>query len=348
MATRTPFGRGGVRRALALLAAIGLSGCPATRSCGNEPDSARRAASVTNEASQPAAEKLPLDPFERRAALDAAYRLKPDRRILLAVEAVQRFFVAGSPASATAVQEGERWRIRLGPGDVGTLRDRPGFQQALSLVEAFARHLAGEHPATTAAGEASPAPPFDWEPEAIVSLRDAQARWLKAEHSPELVRRACRALASLAFQEVDTLGVGDRLPAQALAMLAITRALGAEATREEALTAAALGYTAAAQAAAMRLPQSDALRLYLEGSSRLESSAAGASLAARYLQLRMLRWADDEEGEERWLRSQLSDEQHRLPVLALPLRSRHGWRSAVARPGRKATPRVTEAALSDL
>ena len=137
-------------------------------------------------------------------------------------------------------------------------------------------------------------------------------------------------------------------PAQALAMLAITRALGAKATREEALTAAALGYTAAAQAAAMRLPQSDELRLFLEGSSRLECSAAGASLAARYLQLRMLRWADDEKGEERWLKSQLSDEQHRLPVLALPLRSRHGWRSAVARPGREATPRVTEAALSDL
>ena len=127
-----------------------------------------------------------------------------------------------------------------------------------------------------------------------------------------------------------------------------SRALGAKATREEALTAAALGYTAAAQAAAMRLPQSDALWLFLEGSSRLECSAAGASLAARYLQLRMLRWADDEKGEERWLKSQLSDEQHRLPVLALPLRSRHGWRSAVARPGRKATPRVTEAALSDL
>ena len=123
MAADTPCGRGGVRRALALLAAIGLSGCPATRSCGNEPDSARRAASVTNEASQPAAEKLPLDPFERRAALDAAYRLKPDRRILLAVEAVQRFFVAGSRGSATAIQEGERWRIRLGPADVGTLRD---------------------------------------------------------------------------------------------------------------------------------------------------------------------------------------------------------------------------------
>ena len=319
------------------------------RSCGNGPDSARRAASVTNEASQPAAEKLPLNPFERRAALDAAHRLKPDRRILLAVEAVQRFFVAGSPASATAVQEGERWRIRLGPADVGTLRDLQDFQQALSLVEAFARQLAGEHPATAraAAAEASPGPRFDWEPEAIVSHRDAQARWIKGEHYPELARRACRSLASLAFQEVDTLGVGDRLPAQALAMLG-SRALGAKATREEALTAAALGYTAAAQAAAMRLPQSDELRLFLEGSSRLECSAAGASLAARYLQLRMLRWADDEKGEERWLKSQLSDEQHRLPVLALPLRSRHGWRSAVARPGRKATPRVTEAALSDL
>ena len=221
MAADTPCGRGGVRRALALLAGIGLCGCPAMRSCGNEPDSARRGASVTNEASQPAAEKLPLNPFERRAALDAAHRLKPDRRILLAVEAVQRFFVAGAPGPATAVQEGGRWRIRLGPADVGTLRDLQDFQQALSLVEAFARQLAGEHPATAraAAAEASPGPPFDWEPEAIVSHRDAQARWLKGEHSPELARRACRALASLAFQEVDTLGVGDRLPAQALSML---------------------------------------------------------------------------------------------------------------------------------
>ena len=112
MAADTPCGRGGVRRALALLAGIGLCDCPAMRSCGNGPDSARRAASVTNEASEPAAAKLPLNPFERRAALDAAYRLKPDRRILLAVEAVQRFFVAGSPGPATAIQEGERWRIR--------------------------------------------------------------------------------------------------------------------------------------------------------------------------------------------------------------------------------------------
>ena len=115
MPADTPCGRGGVRTALALLAAMVLSGCPASRSCGNEPESARRAVSVTKEAPQPAAEKLPLDPFERRAALDAAYRLKPDRRILLAVEAVQRFFVAGAPGSATAVQEGKRWRIRLGP-----------------------------------------------------------------------------------------------------------------------------------------------------------------------------------------------------------------------------------------
>jgi len=273
---------------------------------------------------------LPLDPFQRRAALDAAYRLKPDHRILLAVEAVQRFFVAGAPGTATAVREGEGWRIRLGPADVGTLSDLPDFQQVVVLVDAFAKRLAGEHPIgdTTAATADAPPEPFDWQPDAIAALREAQSRWLKGEHSPELARRACRALASLAFQDLDTLGIGDRLPAQALAMLAVTHALGAEAAREEALTAAALGYTTAAQATAMRLPEGDALRLYLENSSTLEASARGGPIAARYLQLRMLNSADDEEGEERWLKTEMAAEQHRLPVLALRLRSRHGWRSA--------------------
>jgi len=301
------------------------------RSCSKEPAPASRAAALTKAASPAPAETLPLDLFQRRAALDAAYRLKPDHRILLAVEAVQRFFVAGTAGTATAVQEGEGWRIRLGPADVGTLADLPDFQQALLLLDAFAKRLAGEHPIPngTAAADASPGP-FDWEPDAIAALRDAQARWLKGEHSPELARRACRALASLAFQDLDTLGIGDRLPAQALAMLAVTHVLGAEAAREEALMAAALGYTTAAQTAAMRLPEGDALRLYLENSSRLEASARGGPVAARYLQLRMLNSADDEEGEERWLKSEMTAEQQRLPVLALRLRSRHGRRSAAA------------------
>jgi len=36
----------------------------------------------------------------------------------------------------------------------------------------------------------------------------------------------------------------------------------------------------------------------------------------------MLNSADDEEGEERWLKTEMAAEQHRLPVLALRLRSR--------------------------
>lgn len=330
MRTQTPCGRGGDRRAFALLFASSLLACGVLpRACGKEP--APRAVPAPKEAAVVPAETLPLDPFQRRAALDAAYRLQPDRRFLLAAEAVQRFFVAGASGHAIAVREGEGWRIRLGSADVGALTDLPDFQQALSMLDGFAKRVAGEHPVPggTTAPDASPAP-FDWEPDAIAALRGAQAQWLSGQQSPELARRACRALASLAFQDLDTLGVGDRLPAQALAMLAVTHALGVETAREEALTAAALGYTTAARAAAMRLPEGDALRLYLEDSPTLEASARGASMAARYLQLRRLHWADDEEGEARWLESELRGEQRRLPVLALRLRSRHGWRSPVA------------------
>jgi len=98
---------------------------------------------------------LPLDPFQRRAALDEAYRLKPDHRILLAVEAVQRFFLAGAPGTATAVREGEGWRIRLGPTEVGRLSDLPDFQQALLLLDAFAKRLARDASSTPASSFAS-------------------------------------------------------------------------------------------------------------------------------------------------------------------------------------------------
>jgi len=324
--------RGGrPRRPFTLLVASCLFACSAMpQACGREAPSPTVSA-ATKPVPRTAAEELPLDPFQRRAAIEKIYRLKPDRRFLQAVEAVQRFFVGSAPV-ATAVPEGEGWRIRLGPTDLGTLSDLPDFQQARALLDAFAKRLAREHPVgnqTAAAADASPGP-FDWEPDAIALLREAQARWRNGERSPELARQACSALASLAFQTVDTLGVGDRLPAQALAMLAVTHALGAEAVREEALTAAALGYTAAAERAAKRLPERDALRLYLEHSSRLEAVARGGPVAARYLQLRALTRAVDREGEARWLESEMAGEQRRLPVLALRLHSRDGWRTPVA------------------
>jgi hypothetical protein len=317
-------------RGSSLLAASCLFACSVMpRSCGKEPPASP---ATTAPPKAPTAETLPLDPFQRRAALTAAYRLEPDRRVLLAVAAVQRFFVPVAAESATAVQEGELWRIRLGPLDIGTLPDLPDFQQALALLDAFAKRLAAEQPIVgPTPGAGSSVEPLDWEPEAIAALREAQARWLKGDHSSDLVRRACRALASLAFLELDTLGVGDILPAQALAMLAITHALGGESAREESLVAAALGYTTAAQAAAMRLPEGDSLRLYLEHSPRLEASARGGPVTARYLQLRALRWADDEEGETRWLETELAGERNRLPVLALRLQQpQRGWQNPVA------------------
>src|SRR5439155_8574116 len=74
-------------------------------------------------------------------------------------------------------------------------------------------------------------------------------------------------------------------------------------------------------------------------------------------QRRRLRWADDAEGEERVLKSQMSAEQRRLPVLALRLRSRHGWRREVAEEmpvdvllaaaEQAADPRVPVAAIAD-
>jgi len=60
----------------------------------------------------------------------------------------------------------------------------------------------------------------------------AEGRALARARAPGLPRSRLSRLPGL-----DTLGIGDRLPAQALAMLAVTHALGAEAAREEALTA---------------------------------------------------------------------------------------------------------------
>ena len=230
---------------------------------------------------------LAIPVADRRSALRDAYRLRPDRRFMLALGEVRRL-AARTPAppggAAEAGFSAGTWTIRIADTDVGTLPELPDFPDYLALLVGYAK---SSGPARGAASGKSP--------------RDTGSRFLmpgilgdlrSAEASPGGVSfpDAARSFARIAFQMEDRLELAPLVPSRAMALLAIARAHDVHAAvEEEVLLAHALGYTRHAEDLARTLPQGTPLRLF-EASDDAAlwalASKPGASEEARYLALR--------------------------------------------------------------
>ena len=113
------------------------------------------------------------------------------------------------------------------------------------------------------------------------NLMDAGRRidlvWNSGRHDPNLLYEATRMLVFLDLQSMDRLEIGDALPAKALAMLSITRAMTEKKCRdEEALLSFNMGYSNHAVHIAATLPQSDPARAYVNQDGQRLSELAAA------------------------------------------------------------------------
>lgn len=194
------------------------------------------------------------------------YRLRPDRRLLLAIAEVRR--LAGVRDSAVTAQfAAGHWTVRCGSREVGVLSELPDFPEMLDVVTELARAQAW------ARGWADNGGPERLEVaraldrlDAPSALREADRAWTAGSRDAALFRDVAHAYGLLLMETPNWAGGADPIAARALASLAYARALGAEDPRRETcLLAEAMGYSAVARERARQLPAKDPLRLYVTG-----------------------------------------------------------------------------------
>ena len=211
---------------------------------------------------------LAIAPAELPAAVRERYRLRPDRRLLLAVAEVQRLRKGTAPEPVTAEFQNAKWRILSGDAEVGTLSEFPSFEEATDLLARWAART--QVPAVAAQATARDTAALD---RAVLQVDAAGLlAALSSLGSPADVQRdAARTrstvsgLAWLSTLTLDTLDQADPLLAEAWSWLALERGSAARNAASEALIARALGYEAAAAQASAKLAADDPVRLYATG-----------------------------------------------------------------------------------
>ena len=244
------------RAALALLLLLGVSGCRSGPS--DEPE---------------VRDVLEVPADRMREVVTAAFRLKPDRRFLLAAAELEGL-VRGGPTKLAAAEFADgSWQLTVDGKPVGTLPLLPAFRDVDTVLTRWARELlertpleSGRPPDQPALDSIATALDGFFAPSAAAALQRIDIAWNRAR-SPELVPLAARGLVALALQAQDALEIGDTLPAKAFAATVLAGVIAPDsARREKALLAHAMGYTGEAVAYADGLAPADPVRRFVQRS----------------------------------------------------------------------------------
>jgi tetratricopeptide (TPR) repeat protein len=206
-----------------------------------------------------------------RAKLDATYRVAIDKRFLVALDEMQKLFAGDATPQVTAEFSVDHWIVKCGSAELGAAPEFPDFSDFMRLADAWVKVLEAEHGPLLHEDAASPTLPdiekrLDafWLPNPGEAGRLTDEQWQQGVHTPTILAAAAKALVYLSLQQIDTLESADRVPAKALALLALTRSLTAlPCVEEEALLAGLMGYTQHARTAIRSLPDDNAVRLYV-------------------------------------------------------------------------------------
>jgi hypothetical protein len=226
---------------------------------------------------------------ERHKVLYDPYRLKIDSRFLRAVEEVSRLVTGESIEPASAAFRTDAWVVRLGNSEIGTVPEYPDFSDFLPLLTELARLAARTHPIESTATQ-GPSVEIGIQrrldkflvEDSAAALRMLDQRWQAGIHNLEIVEAAGKGLVNLSLQQLDKIEVGDRLPAKALAALAVARSMDPNILRaEEALLAYSMGYSTHARRQAAHLSDNDPIRMFVFHQDQALSRQASTPAATR-------------------------------------------------------------------
>ncbi len=259
-------------------------------------------------------------------AVQTAYRLSPDNRLLLAVGEIYFLYTGQEPAKAVAEYRGSGWRIRYQNQEVGTLPELPDFPDFMKLLSQWSRQLNEQYPLNLKESQNE-----SWKqsvtgqldrillPHVLSALKEIDSQWQQGQRDPALLSLAARGLALMTLQSSDRMEILDPLPAKALAMLAMARSMTRQDMDwEESLLAEVMDYSAHAIRFAKKLSSSDPLRHYVNRNDpRLKSLAESenADRFPRYLWLLRLAKREDLQGWYQWLNTGFGDDSVSLPLL---------------------------------
>ena len=184
-----------------------------------------------------------------------------------------------------------RWTIRYRNKEAGALSDPPDFAESFQFLSAWAGRMIKEKSiqfATQSAGSAELQSEIS-KLHTLNAILEADQQWQEGKREVELLRAAGQAMAMLAAQSLDEVETADLVPARALALLAIQRALEpSSALREECLIAQVMGYSRHAYEQAGQLPEAEPVRAYIrhEDTVLAKAAAEGAEATAWFFQLK--------------------------------------------------------------
>ena len=224
-----------------------------------------------------------------RVGLEARYRLRPDTRFLLAVAEIHRILVGGATDDEPANAEfrAGRWTIRHRNKEAGTLNDPPDFSESLQFLSAWASRTIKENSIqfTPQSAGSTELQTDITKLHTLNAILQADQQWQQGKRELELLRAAGQAMAMLAAQSLDEVETADLVPARALALLAIQKALDpSSARREECLLAQVMGYSRHAYEQAGQLPEEEPVRAYIrhEDTALAKAAAAGSTDATAW------------------------------------------------------------------
>ncbi len=228
--------------------------------------------------------------------LQANYRLKPDNRFVLAIGEIELFFGLPAQGEVKSSFSGDQWKLERDGKLIGRLPEYPDFNDWMLVLGNVAGECASERPLRMQSGAAPQLCSLVeaklnrfFVPDLADAARDLDRLWVSGVKHPLMLQLAARALTLLAVQQLDLMGTADRVPAKALAFLAIAeRVGGTRLRREECMLSSTLGYSHEANRLADSLSPSDPLRAYAKHEDSLLTalvSLEGSSLEGRYLAL---------------------------------------------------------------
>ncbi len=234
---------------------------------------------------------------ESREKMRGNYRLKPDRRFLLAIADVAQIINNLAPQEVDCNFKTGRWHINYAGSDVGTLSELPGFKEQFDLLVDWGGKLQSRSR-------------FDWisnvkpdheaietkikmfAPIHLLAASELANSTLAKERNLDTVKLSAHALSRLHFETLDRMEVTDPLCARALSMMAISsHKEDPDLLHDECMIAESMEYFNYGRTLAKSLEKTDPLRLYVEEDEQtLKASAMSpsSSAEARYLYLLLL------------------------------------------------------------
>lgn len=193
------------------------------------------------------------------------YQLKPDRRLLQAVADIHHILTGKPRAPVASRFQSGHWVVTYAGAEVGSLPELASFGDMNAFLSKWAASLLGDSPAEKLSStKAELSVKLVDSSKALSELSAANASWRSGNRLAAL-RKALYPMCILAFQQQTYMETGDALQSRALAVLALSKAMGVTQTSQaECLLSRATGYCQHAIETAEQLPEDNSVRVFAQ------------------------------------------------------------------------------------